>query len=130
MSQSSSHVCPTTVTSHYTAFLSHPIGCDAISPNGERMRRCWRGGPPWDHLGATRTTKSQKLAFSGRVTGFYHYLGVRIIFTWGILIIIMYSNKEFCFTAIPKSRRSQGPKATFQKKVNLDVKEAKGWCTL
>ena len=23
------------------AFLSHPIGCDAISSNGERMRRCW-----------------------------------------------------------------------------------------
>ena len=76
MSQSSSHVCPTTVTSHYTAFLSHPIGCDAISPNGERMRRCWRGGttlgPPWGHLGTTRTTESQKVAFSGRVTGFYH----------------------------------------------------------
>ena len=33
------------------AFLSHPIGCDAISSNGERMRRCWWGETkrPRDH---------------------------------------------------------------------------------
>ena len=33
------------------AFLSHPIGCDAISSNGERMRRCWGGETkrPRDH---------------------------------------------------------------------------------
>ena len=62
--QSSSYVCPT-VTSYYGIPEPHPIGCDAISPNGERMRRCYIVGPPWDHLGATRTRESQKLAFSG-----------------------------------------------------------------